>query len=181
MSQEMTMPLCPINAARLPRRVSWVFGMASSLTIALLMTPTPAIAQERGNALEQEIKTIKSVAQVKGRLKDLIESRDTCAVGSCFNFTSTAICDQIGMLDVQVNGQIVQSMTSVGSPGAIPISKPDLDLMRQMFSQCKPTNYQYWNWDQILHVYYVPNCTVDQQVRKALGVKASKQRARCSP
>jgi hypothetical protein len=40
----------------------------------------------------------------------------------------------------------------------------------RIWGQCKPTNYQYWNFDRMLHVYYVPSPAIDRRVRKALGV-----------
>jgi hypothetical protein len=169
----------------LPHLIRSGLTTVSRLTILALFsfsfTPRMPIAQaQRESSLQQEIDAIKSVAQVKTTLKQLLETRDTCAVGSCFNSVSTAICNQIGLLDVRVNGQILQSMVS-DKPSGLAISKTDLALMKQMFSQCKPTNYQYWNWDTILHVYYVPSCPIDRQVRKALGVKPSNQRGSCSP
>ncbi|AFY75170.1 hypothetical protein Syn7502_03304 [Synechococcus sp. PCC 7502] len=103
--------------------------------------PDNANAQTRD--LQKFVDSIRSVEQVKKNIGKLIVAIDNCAVGSCFNFNSTAICELVATLDVQVNGQIVGGMTSVGSAGKIPISKSDLSLMQDIFSQCKPTNYQY--------------------------------------
>jgi hypothetical protein len=50
------------------------------------------------------------------------------------------------------------------------ISEADLDLMKLIFSQCEPTNYQYWNFGSILHVWYNPTPEVDRQVRQALEI-----------
>ena len=144
--------------------------MAVGLSIAAVQFPV--VAQE--NKLEKSVEAIESVDQVKDELKALLQSSDQCAVVSCFNSTRTAICSKVGALDIQVNGQILGDWTSVGSEGKIPISKSDLSLMRTIFSQCKPTNYQYWNFEMMLHVYYVPSSAIDRQVRQALGVAMKK-------
>jgi hypothetical protein len=148
-------------------RMRSVLGLAMvGVVVSGLMVPVRA---ER-EALQQFVNSIESVDQVKGDLKGLLEQSDQCAVGSCFNFTRTAICERVAALDVQVNGQIIGDWTSVGSEGKLPISRSDLGLMKDIFSQCKPTNYQYWNFERMLHVYYVPTPVIDRRVRKALGV-----------
>ncbi len=116
------------------------------------------------------IDSIRSVEQVKEQLRQMFQQRDECKVGSCWNNSSTIICETVAALDVQVNGQIVGGMTSVGSAGNIPISATDLELMKLIFSQCKPTNYQYWNWPMLLHVVYAPTQEVDQKIRQGLGI-----------
>jgi hypothetical protein len=78
-------------------------------------------------------------------------------------------------LESQVNGQIIGDFTSVGSQGNVAISTSDLSLMRDIFSQCKPTNYQYWNYSSMLDVYYVPKPEIDKKVRKALGIPLNKR------
>ncbi len=157
-------------------KIEFTMREAAIISLACLTIVTndlPAIAQQRD--LKQFVDSVKSVKQVKKEIALLIQAVDNCAVGSCFNFNSTAICEWVGALDTQVNGQIVGGITSVGSLGKISISPSDLDLMRDIFSQCKPTNYQYWNFESILHVYYVPKPEIDQKVRQALGLPPSKR------
>jgi hypothetical protein len=144
-----------------------------AIALPLIAITTPAIAQE--SAVQQQIDRITSVEQVKEELAELIRSSDQCGVGSCFNASRTAVCNTVAMLDVQVNGQILSDMTSVGDPGKIAIAPKDLQLMRDIFSQCKPTTYQYWNYDSILHVYYMPTEAIDRSVRQALGVPSKKK------
>ncbi len=141
--------------------------------LTTLTKETPAIAQSDP---QKFVESVKSVEQVKSRIANLIRTVDDCSVGSCFNNNSTGICELVAALDVQVNGQILGEVTAVTTPPKIPISKSDLSLMREIFSQCKPTNYQYWNFSSMLHVYYVPKPEVDQRVRQALGVPAKKRR-----
>ncbi|BAY66965.1 hypothetical protein NIES22_71090 (plasmid) [Calothrix brevissima NIES-22] len=128
-----------------------------------------AIAQDTSKLVD----SIKSVAQVKKELKETFENLDQCGAGSCFNSTSTYICELVGALDVKVNGRIVGQMS--GGKSELAISASDLKLMKKIFSQCKPTNYQYWNWDYVLHVSYLPSDSVDREVRAALGVRSRRR------
>lgn len=127
----------------------------------------PALARENP---EQLVNSIRSVEQVKEDLKNTFQRRDECPGGSCWNSTSSAICATVAALDVQVNGQILNDMILNDSEGNIPINQADLDLMKLIFSQCKPTNYQYWNWPMMLHVVYAPSDEADEQIRRGLGL-----------
>jgi hypothetical protein len=138
------------------------------------------VSLERQRSLQEEIKAIQSVAQVKSQIKNLFTARDNCAVGSCHNSTSTSICNAVGMLDVRVNGQIINQM-KMGDSNSLPISKADLSLMQQIFSQCKPSNYQYWNWDTVLHVVYSPTCAEDQKIRQQFALAPSNRCRRSKP
>lgn len=147
------------------------------LLLAILVIGLSAKAEqdlplERQRSLQTEINAIQSVAQVKTRIKDLFTVRDKCAVGSCHNYTSTAICNEVGMLDVRVGGKIMNEMKSSEST-ALPISETDLSLMQRIFSQCKPSNYQYWNWNTVLHVLYSPTCAEDQKIRQQFALASS--------
>jgi hypothetical protein len=149
------------------------FFVTSALCLFSSSVPLPTEAQS--GDLQKFVDSIKSTEQVKSAIKGFISNIDQCAVGSCFNFNSTAICEWVAALDVQVNGQIIGDFTSVGSQGKVAISSSDLSLMRDVFSQCKPTNYQYWNYPSMLHVYYVPKPDIDKKVRKALGIPSKKR------
>ena len=135
-------------------------------TIGTLIQP----AQGQRDLIEF-VDSIKSVEQVKQQLRETFKFSDGCGVGSCINGANTSICETVAALDVQVNGKIIGEMSSFGSDGKIPISNSDLELMKLIFSQCKPTNYQYWNWPMMLHVWYSASNEVDQQVRQGLGVQ----------
>ncbi|MBD2255840.1 hypothetical protein [Nostoc parmelioides] len=137
--------------------------------VVALSLPKNAIAQDPSKLVD----SIKSVAQVKKDLKQTLEALDRCGVGSCFNSTSTYICELVGALDVKVNGRIIGEMS--GGNSSLPITASDLKLMKKIFSQCKPTNYQFWNWGNVLHVSYLPNTQVDRQIRAALGVKTTRR------
>jgi hypothetical protein len=133
--------------------------------VGLMGAVAPTQAQED---LQQQVQSISRVDQVKQKIRGLIEAQDECSVGSCLNFTRTAICSAVGALDIRLDGKI-SSKTTGGTNSALSISKVDLDLMKLIFSQCEPTNYQYWNFDSILHVWYNPTPEVDRQVRRTLG------------
>jgi len=115
------------------------WGYLRLIIMAIAFHVAPAIAQPRD--LGKFVDSIRSVDQVKKDIRELIITVDGCAVGSCYNFNSTAICELVGALDVQVNGQIIGGV--LGGSAKIPISRSDLTLMKDIFSQCKPTNYQY--------------------------------------
>lgn len=78
------------------------------------------------------------------------------------------ICEIVGALDVNMNGIIIGSMTSEGAKISLPAN--DLRMMKLLFAQCKPTNYQYWNYSSILHIGYQPSRAADVAIRRYLGV-----------
>lgn len=135
--------------------------------VALTGMAAPVIAQ--ADDLQKQVESIQSVEQVKDEIRQLMKFRDQCNVGSCWNSTSTSICSAVGALDIRVDGKIFSSATG-WTDEVLPISQTDLNLMKQIFSQCKPSNYQYWNFGQILHVLYNPTPEADQQIRRTLGL-----------
>jgi hypothetical protein len=146
-------------------RTFLLFAACGILASTLAAWGLPALAQQD---LQERVNSIESVEQVKQELRQLFEWRDQCGTGSCFNSSSTGICETVAALDARVNGQIVGGMISDDS--GLPISEEDLDLMRLIFEQCKPTNYQYWNWPMMLHVWYVPSEEVDNEIKNRLGL-----------
>lgn len=150
--------------------------MKQLLTLAtMLAIVTPSLPTLAQTDLQEYVDSFRSVNQVKEEIRQLMEVREQCAVGSCWNSTSTSICEVVAALDVKVNGQIVGQMFSgeEGSPGEIPISQDDLQLMKLIFSQCQPSNYQYWNWDRMLHVLYSPSPEAEQKIRSILKLPPS--------
>jgi hypothetical protein len=153
------------------------FGLSLVLGLVFLLTSLslipPASAQD--SDLQQRVNAIESVEQVKQQIREAFQELDQCGVGSCVNATTTAICENVGALDVRVNGQIINQMSGAAGT-ALEISEADLKLMQLILSQCKPSNYQYWNWDTILHVTYQPTPKGDAEVRSQLGVAPRRQR-----
>lgn len=148
------------------RLVSWC---SFPLTASLLLFSTSVQAQEQN--LTDYVNSIQSVEQVKQEIRVALQQLDHCAVGSCVNFTSMGICEAIGALDIRVDGKIFSQGTG-WSDSILPISESDLALMQLIFSQCKPSNYQYWNFNSILHVLYSPGPAADAEIRQQLGLPA---------
>jgi len=140
-----------------------VFVLALTLAWALpIQAQTPD--------LQAQVAAITSVKQIKNQLRATLQELDQCGVGSCANAASTSICEQVGALDVRVDGKIIGAATGF-TDRVLPISPTDLKLMKLVWSQCQPTNYQYWNFPQILHVAYNPSPKADAAIRKGLGVR----------
>ena len=121
-------------------------------------------------AVRAFVNSIKSVAQVKKDIGDALTER--CGTGHCWNVNATRVCDLVAALDVKVDYLITGSLQGAQPQPEIPISEADVKLMKLIFSQCKPTNYQFWSFGRILHVHYAPSEKVDAEVRKRLGIKA---------
>ena len=138
------------------------------LLLATLLLATSAYAGEA--AVKGFVDSIKSVEQVKQEIREALTAQ---CEGSCWNMYSTRICDLTAGLDVKVGYRITDTFTdeSTRKQASIQISPQDLKLMKLIFSQCKPSNYQYWNFGQILHVQYTPSDKVSAQVNRLLGVK----------
>lgn len=143
--------------------------LTATATTLLALTPI-ANAQQ---STQTYVNSIKSVAQVKQQIREAMQNTDKCGSGSCYNFTRTAVCEAVGALDVQVNGKIIGQVT--GSRNNIPISTSDLELMKLIFSQCTPSNYQYSNFGSVLHVFYYPSLQADVEIRKRIGLPVKKQ------
>jgi hypothetical protein len=127
--------------------------------------------------VEQYIASIKSVDDVKRRIRNALDA--DCGTGACVDVNASEICDLVAALDVCVDYQITGSFisvdpkTGVAKPKpTIPVSQSDIKLMKLIFSQCKPTNYQYWKFKSLLHVGYTPSKDIDATIRKALGAKS---------
>lgn len=131
-------------------------------------------AQSRAGNPKEFVDAIKSVATVKEYLRDLVAESRQCLSGSCWNMTGGAICSYVGALDLKVDDLITGTFKPEERKPEIPISEADILLMRLIFSQCKPTNYQYQNYPTVLHVIYEPSKKMGAQIAKALGVKNEK-------
>lgn len=113
------------------------------------------------------IDSIKSVDQVKASIRDSL--LEECGSGHCWNINASRVCDLVAGLDVKV-GYAITGIFENDKP-SIPISNMDLKLMKLIFSQCKPSNYQFWSFGRILHVVYDPSPKIAAEVNKRLGIK----------
>ncbi|MDR3628880.1 MAG: hypothetical protein P4L42_00945 [Desulfocapsaceae bacterium] len=149
--------------------VSYVIGVTA---LVILLNFTSLYADDIGDLQKEElVNSIKSVNEVKEALKNALKSLDECGFGSCFDARTTQICELVGALDVRVNGKISDGMQLNQAEQYIDISENDLKLMKIIFKNCKATTYQYWKFDSILHVSYLPSTIDDQRIRKALKAK----------
>ncbi len=135
------------------------------ITLLSLSFQNQVLAQKPSEKL---VDSIKSVADVKRQLKQIFTDLNQCNSGGCLNNMNTDICELVGALDVKVDGTIIGAMSGA-SDKKISISASDLKLMQKIFTQCKITNYQYWNWESVLHVNYSPTPQIDREIRAALG------------
>lgn len=137
------------------------------LILIFSLISTGAMTQE--SVVSSFVDSIKSVEQVKRGIKDsLIEE---CGGGHCWNVQAAHVCNLVAGLDIKVGYAITGAFENERSRAQIRITESDLKLMKLVFSQCKPTNYQYWNFSQLLHVVYSPSAKVNAEVNKWLGIK----------
>lgn len=156
-----------MGRARLSRDVRQ--HMRRFTAACILLFSGVANAQSGGSDLEKFVASIKSVAQVKQEIKQQLS--ETCGTGTCFNNNATAVCSYVGALDVRLNNLITSTSSSFTPKPELPITEGDLHLMKRIWRQCKPSNYQFWNYGQMLHVMYDADPKEDIEIRKALGIK----------
>jgi len=123
-------------------------------------------------AIRAFVNSIQSAAQVKKDIRDALTAK--CGTGHCWNVNATRVCDLVAALDVRVDYLITGSFQSPQPKPEVPISDTDVKLMKLIFSQCKPTNYQFWSYGSILHVHYAPSEKIDAEVRRRLGIRVDK-------
>ena len=143
----------------------------TALVIAAAFLTSSAAADEA--AVQKFIDSIGSVAQVKRDIRAALTER--CGTGHCWNVNASHICSLVAALDVRTDYRILHTFTGFSTeqrtPPPLEISDADVALMKLIFSQCKPTNYQYWSFGSVLHVIYDPSPKADAEVRRRLGMR----------
>ncbi len=134
------------------------------------MAALPAHAENREESIETFIASIDSVEVAKTEIRNALAESDNCRHGSCVSFYFTEVCNIVAALDVNVAGKILEERTMTGGESKFAISSSDVRSMRQIFEQCKPTNYQYWNHDELIHVEYSPDEKSSVEIDKYLGI-----------
>ena len=147
------------------------FLRLSTLAPALLASTLGAYAQD--TEVEKFVKSLRSVEQVKELVRDHITAE--CGTGSCVNNITTEICTLVGALDIRLGNSISSNEPKFFSQPDFPVSQRDLRTFKQIWSQCKPTTYQYWNYGQVLHVAYDPDPRIDVEIRRGLGILTPSQ------
>ncbi len=158
---EMLFVLCRKNSFR--------FLYRAILLLPLLHT---SIALADKSPVRAFVDSLSSVEQVKKEIRDSLSEQ--CASGHCWNVHTTRICELVAGLDVKVGYRITGAFTNFDSAkhAHMQISAPDLKLMKLIFSQCKPSNYQYWAFNQVLHVQYIPSARIDKEIKRLMLIGA---------
>lgn len=143
--------------------LSAVLMVAILLNVSAVRADRPCVPTHQSYA-----DNATSAGKVKKDLREALKALDEYPSGSCINNFASEICNLVAGLDTRVGGKILEDNPSEPN---IAISAADLKLMKLIFSQCKPTNYYFWNMDSILHVWYRPSREIDASVRQSLGLR----------
>lgn len=119
------------------------------------------------------VKSITSTQASKERIKNHMDNLKTCGTGLCLHENSVAICEIIGALDVHTGGAILNPAHRYEA--SIKIAPQDLRGMQLIYSQCRPSNYQYWNSESVLRVAYNPHKDKEQSIAKYLEIDSQPQ------
>lgn len=122
------------------------------LTAAVLQTfMCPLEAAEERSEVEAYVASIHSVGEVKSRLYEHLNPE--CGTGVCMENNAAEVCNLVGALDIRVGGVIASPGQPAQSP-SLGINGSDLQLMRRIWNQCKPTSWGHWNRNSLLRVTY---------------------------
>ena len=143
--------------------------------IGLLLATTSVQAHADEHAQKKFIKQFDSAKKSKQLILESFNDLSQCAVGSCANDRATHICEQIAAVDIQTDYQISNSFTGQRS-GAFTLNRADLALFKDLYASCRPTNYQYWNYDSLFHVGYAGDPEkAAAKLKQSLRLKKSAQ------
>lgn len=121
-------------------------------TVAVLVTATTSLwATETQSEVERYVASIRSVGDAKSRL--LAHLNPECGTGSCADNNAGEVCNLVAALDIRAGGVITAPGQPV-QPSNIAITGTDLQLMRRIWRQCRPTSHGYWNRAELLRVTY---------------------------
>lgn len=120
--------------------------------VALLVSCMGSLgAAEPQGEIEGYIASIRSVGDVKKRLYGHLNPE--CGTGVCMENNAAEVCNLVGALDVRVGGVIASPGQPAQSP-ELPINGSDLQLMRRVWKQCKPSSWGYWDRTFLLRAIY---------------------------
>jgi hypothetical protein len=137
-----------------------------SIAFILLLLAEVVFAED--TIVQKYVASIRSIEQVKSAIRNAMSAE--CASGSCANNNATEICTLVGGIDVRLDGIVTSDNARYKPKPEFPISSQDLQILKMIWRQCKPTNYQFWNYGSVLHVWYEPNPRDDAEIRRALGL-----------
>ncbi|MFB1486961.1 MULTISPECIES: hypothetical protein [unclassified Thiocapsa] len=139
--------------------------------VQLQIAAPHSYAESRAESSDKLIASINSVEVAKNEIRSAMAESDNCPTGSCMDSWYTMICDIVAALDVNVAGKILDPYTMTGGESKFAISSYDVRHMKEIFAQCKPTNYQYWNHGELLHVVYRPDEKSSLEIDEYLGIE----------
>lgn len=120
----------------------------TALFVSVMSLPGAVGASEE---VERYVAAVQSVPGVKQLLGAHLNAE--CGTGSCVDNNAAEVCNLVGALDVRVGGAIINP-SQPAQPSTISIEANDLQLMRRIWKQCKPTNDGYWRHGVMLRVTY---------------------------
>lgn len=115
----------------------------------------------------QLILAMKSVEQAKDELRMSIWTmKYECPSGACRVTNASEACNTLAVLDIRTDFRISGSYLEpcMGKHVLIP-SPEDLAQFKLMWSQCRPSTYQYWNDDpDVMHIEYLPTPELEREI-----------------
>ncbi len=136
-------------------RYAIAFAAALSVNLAAAAAPTE----------HEFLDSIKSVEQVKGKLRKLVVENRDCPSGSCWIATGYEICYYIAGLDKKLDYSISGTFKSAKPAPQLEVTQPDLRQLQLMFSQCRLHNFP-----RLLNTVYAPKKPVEKRINAWLEV-----------
>ena len=137
-------------------------ALSSSLLLAQGFPPLFNVPPEK----------IQSVEEVKAALRVYLEPPDFCDTASCRFPLMVETCTLVTKLDARVDGTITGNDSDVGA--SLDITPADLNLMQLIYGQCQEIEGNgELPFIEGRSIVYQPSCSINNQVRKGLGLKAN--------
>ena len=134
------------------------------LGILALSAPITHAAPGDDEKHGQYLKQFSSSKKSKQMILESFKSLQGCPSGSCDNLFRTTICEQIAAVDIQTGYQISGEMSGVERK--FKLNQSDEALFKKLFSSCRPSSYQFWQFDSLLHVIYTGSGTSEINLLK---------------
>ncbi len=137
--------------------------------------PVRCMESHQDSKLADNICLHASLADAKQYLRESLWTYHyDCPSGSCVETNAIEICRTLGAIDIRSGFRITDEGAPVSEDVEFKLTKPDADLYRLMWEQCKASTYQYWGHDDTVHVAFYPSPDAAKKIRDALGVSQSK-------
>jgi hypothetical protein len=147
--------------------------MKKTLAIALAMISlttslhSPVLAESESRQIEQIASEINSIEESKSFLRNNIRCPDpTGCSGYGMWIRAVQVCRVVKAVNTRVGGKIF-SRPSSSSHKKLSISKPDIKLMKMIYSQCKRKRYIDLASNPI-ELVYLPSAAIRKKIDHAL-------------